>query len=61
MIFIDTPPLWSDNGKCFGRRLTLLIPIHPPIMLWRGLDDLLETIEKVKARPNPNLRVLGWS
>jgi chromosome partitioning protein len=24
-----------------------------------GTDDLLETIEKVKARPNPNLRLLG--
>ena len=23
------------------------------------LDDLLETIEKIKARPNPNLQLLG--
>ena len=24
-----------------------------------GTDDLLETIEKIKARPNPTLRILG--
>ena len=29
--------------------------------LWRGIytDDLLETVEKIKARPNPDLQVLG--
>ncbi|HEV2705562.1 MAG TPA: ParA family protein, partial [Pyrinomonadaceae bacterium] len=33
--------------------------IQPSYYALEGTDDLLETIEKVKARPNPNLRVLG--
>jgi chromosome partitioning protein len=36
-----------------------LIPIQSSFYALEGTDDLLETIEKVKARPNPNLRVLG--
>jgi chromosome partitioning protein len=37
----------------------VLIPIQSSYFALEGTDDLLETIEKVKARPNPNLRVLG--
>jgi chromosome partitioning protein len=37
----------------------VLIPIQSSFYALEGTDDLLETIEKVKARPNPNLRVLG--
>jgi chromosome partitioning protein len=37
----------------------VLIPIQSSYFALEGADDLLETIEKVKARPNPNLQVLG--
>jgi chromosome partitioning protein len=37
----------------------LLIPIQSSYFALEGTDDLLETIEKVRARPNPALRILG--
>jgi chromosome partitioning protein len=37
----------------------LLIPIQSSYFALEGTDDLLETIEKVRARPNPNLRIVG--
>jgi chromosome partitioning protein len=37
----------------------VLIPIQSSYYALEGTDDLLETIEKVKARPNPNLEILG--
>lgn len=37
----------------------LLIPIQSSYFALEGTDDLLETIEKVRARPNPGLRILG--
>ena len=37
----------------------VLVPIQPSYFALEGTDDLLETVEKVKARPNPRLQVLG--
>ena len=37
----------------------ILIPIQSSYFALEGTDDLLETIDKIKARPNPNLRILG--
>jgi len=37
----------------------LLIPIQSSYFALEGTDDLLETIEKVRVRPNPALRILG--
>ena len=37
----------------------VLIPIQSSYFALEGTDDLLETIEKIKARPNPRLEVLG--
>jgi len=37
----------------------LLIPIQSSYFALEGTDDLLETIEKVRARPNPALKLLG--
>jgi chromosome partitioning protein len=59
-IFIDTPPtlgLITVNALVAADHL--LIPIQPSYFALEGTDDLLETVEKVKARPNPNLQVLG--
>jgi chromosome partitioning protein len=36
-----------------------LIPIQSSYFALEGTDDLLETIEKVRSRPNPELRLLG--
>jgi len=37
----------------------LLIPIQSSYCALEGTDDLLETIEKVRMRPNPALKILG--
>ena len=47
--------LAASAGPPIGR----LIPIQSSYFALEGTDDLLETIEKVRARPNPGLRILG--
>ena len=37
----------------------LLIPIQSSYFALEGTDDLLETIEKVRQRPNPSLQIMG--
>ena len=37
----------------------VLIPIQSWYFALEGTDDLLETIDKIKARPNPSLQILG--
>jgi chromosome partitioning protein len=37
----------------------VLIPIQSSYFALEGTDDLLETIEKVRSRANPELEVLG--
>src|SRR5438132_1383001 len=37
----------------------LIIPIQSSYFALEGTDDLLETVERIKARPNPHLEVLG--
>jgi chromosome partitioning protein len=60
LIFIDTPPtLGLITVNALVAATHVLIPIQSSYFALEGTDDLLETIEKVKARPNPNLRVLG--
>jgi chromosome partitioning protein len=36
-----------------------MIPIQASYFALEGTDDLLETIDKVKARANPQLQILG--
>lgn len=60
MVIIDTPPtLGLITVNALVAATHVLIPIQSSYFALEGTDDLLETIEKVKARPNPNLRVLG--
>lgn len=60
IILIDTPPtLGLITVNALVASTHVLIPIQSSFYALEGTDDLLETIEKVKARPNPNLRVLG--
>ena len=60
LIFIDTPPtlgLITVNALVAARYI--LIPIQSSYFALEGTDDLLETIEKVRSRPNPELEILG--
>ena len=59
-IVIDCPPtlgLLTVNALVAATHL--LIPIQSSYFALEGTDDLLETIEKVRARPNPSLQILG--
>jgi chromosome partitioning protein len=59
-IIIDTPPtLGLITVNALVAATHVLIPIQSSYFALEGTDDLLETIEKVKARPNPGLHVLG--
>ena len=59
-VVIDCPPalgLLTVNALVASTHL--LIPIQSSYFALEGTDDLLETIEKVRQRPNPALRILG--
>jgi chromosome partitioning protein len=59
-IVIDCPPtlgLLTVNALVAATHL--MIPIQSSYFALEGTDDLLETIEKVRARPNPGLQILG--
>lgn len=59
-VVIDCPPalgLLTINALVAATHL--LIPIQSSYFALEGTDDLLETIEKVRQRPNPNLKILG--
>lgn len=59
-IVIDCPPtlgLLTVNALVAATHL--LIPIQSSYFALEGTDDLLETVEKVRARANPALEVLG--
>ncbi len=59
-VVIDCPPalgLLTVNALVAATHI--LIPIQSSYFALEGTDDLLETIEKVRQRPNPELRILG--
>ncbi len=59
-ILIDCPPalgLLTVNALVAATHL--LIPIQSSYFALEGTDDLLETVEKVRARANPSLQILG--
>jgi chromosome partitioning protein len=59
-ILIDTPPtLGMITVNALVASTHILIPIQSSYFALEGTDDLLETIEKIKSRPNPNLQILG--
>jgi chromosome partitioning protein len=59
-ILIDTPPtLGMTTVNAMVASTHILIPIQSSYFALEGTDDLLETIDKIKARPNPALRILG--
>src|SRR5678815_3691880 len=60
VVVSDCPPalgLLTVNALVAATHL--LIPIQSSYFALEGTDDLLETIEKVRSRANPQLRILG--
>jgi len=59
-IVIDTPPaLGILTVNALVASTHLLVPIQATYFALEGTDDLLETLERVRARPNPDLQLLG--
>ena len=57
---IDCPPslgLLTINALCAAR--SLLVPLQCEFFALEGLSQLLQTIERVRARFNPELSILG--
>jgi chromosome partitioning protein len=60
IIFLDTPPtLGLITVNALVAATHIIIPIQSSYFALEGTDDLLETIEKVRSRPNPDLEILG--
>ena len=60
MIVIDTPPaLGIITVNALVAATHLLVPVQASYYALEGTDDLLETLERVRARPNPQLELLG--
>jgi len=60
IILIDTPPtlgILTVNAMVAANHV--IIPIQSSYFALEGTDDLLETIEKIRSRPNPDLNLMG--
>jgi chromosome partitioning protein len=59
-IVVDTPPaLGILTVNALVAATHLLVPIQAAYFAIEGTDDLLETYGRIRARPNPDLKVLG--
>ena len=59
-VIVDTPPsLGILTVNALVASTHLLVPIQAAYFAIEGTDDLLETYERIRARPNPELKVLG--
>jgi chromosome partitioning protein len=59
-IIVDTPPsLGILTVNAMVSATHLLVPIQATYFAIEGTDDLLETYERIRARPNPQLKMLG--
>ncbi|MGH7783424.1 MAG: ParA family protein, partial [Candidatus Binatia bacterium] len=55
LIFIDTPPtLGMITVNALVAANYFLTPIQSSYFAMEGTDDLLETVEKIRSRPNPD-------
>ena len=60
LIVIDTPPaLGIITVNALVAANYLLVPVQASYYSLEGTDDLLETLERIRARPNPELQLLG--
>jgi len=59
-VVIDTPPsLGILTVNAMVGSTHLLVPIQAAYFAIEGTDDLLETYERIRARPNPGLKIIG--
>jgi chromosome partitioning protein len=59
-IVLDTPPsLGILTVNALVASTHLIVPIQAAYFAIEGTDDLLETYERIRARPNPALKMLG--
>jgi len=59
-VVVDTPPaLGILTVNAMVASTHLVVPIQAAYFAIEGTDDLLETYERIRARPNPALKVLG--
>ncbi len=59
-VLLDTPPslgVLTVNALTAARHL--VIPMSPSLYSMQGTNDLLDTVSKVRANLNPQLRLLG--
>lgn len=60
VVIVDTPPtLGLITVNALVASTHIIVPIQSSYFALEGTDDLLETVERIKARPNPQLEVLG--
>lgn len=60
LIVIDTPPtLGIITVNALVAANFLLVPIQAAYYALEGTDDFLETFERIRARPNPELQIVG--
>jgi len=59
-VVVDTPPaLGVITVNALVAATHLLIPVQSSYFALEGTDDLLETVDRIRARPNPDLKLLG--
>jgi chromosome partitioning protein len=59
-VIVDTPPaLGLITVNALVAATHLLVPIQSSYFALEGTDDLLETVDRIRARPNPQLKLLG--
>jgi chromosome partitioning protein len=59
-IILDTPPsLGILTVNAMVASTHLIVPIQAAYFAIEGTDDLLETYERIRSRPNPGLKMLG--
>jgi chromosome partitioning protein len=59
-VVIDTPPaLGLITVNALVAATHLMIPVQSSYFALEGTDDLLETVDKIRSRPNPDLKLLG--
>jgi chromosome partitioning protein len=59
-VVVDTPPsLGILTVNALVASTHLLVPIQAAYFAIEGTDDLLETYERIRQRPNPQLKMLG--
>jgi chromosome partitioning protein len=59
-VIVDTPPaLGLITVNALVAATHLLIPVQSSYFALEGTDDLLETVDRIRARPNPELKLLG--